>query len=154
MPRQQRLKVFRAHFGFYDTIVAAPSQKAALAAWGVHPSEFAQGFARLTTDPAAVTAARADPGTVLKRPIGSNGDYSRDPALPKAPRLTAKQKAAAKAREKKSAAAAKKAERAAQAKAKATHDARLKEIEAEEAALREKRAAVERAFKTRTRSRA
>jgi len=32
MPR--RLKVFRAHLGFYDSIVAAPSQKAAAEAWG------------------------------------------------------------------------------------------------------------------------
>ena len=32
MPRP--LKVFRAHLGFYDTVVAVPSQKAAAEAWG------------------------------------------------------------------------------------------------------------------------
>jgi hypothetical protein len=30
-----KLKVFQAQFGFYDTVVTAPSQAAALCAWGV-----------------------------------------------------------------------------------------------------------------------
>ncbi|MGH6889112.1 MAG: hypothetical protein ACREHF_07955 [Rhizomicrobium sp.] len=74
----KRLKVFRADFGFYDTVVAAPSQKAALAAWGARPGEFAKGFASVTTEPRAVEQALAHPGTVLKRPIGSKGEYKPD----------------------------------------------------------------------------
>lgn len=34
MARGSRLKVYRTPIGFHDTYVAAPSQKAALAAWG------------------------------------------------------------------------------------------------------------------------
>ena len=40
MPRARRLKVFQAQIGFYDTVVAVPSQPAALKAWGLrqeHP---------------------------------------------------------------------------------------------------------------------
>jgi hypothetical protein len=36
----RRLKVFQAHLGFYDTIVAAPSQKAALEARGASSRKF------------------------------------------------------------------------------------------------------------------
>jgi hypothetical protein len=36
-------KVFQAQFGFYDTVVAAPSQVAALRAWGIHQNLFAGG---------------------------------------------------------------------------------------------------------------
>lgn len=71
----RRLKVFQAHMGFYDTVVAAPSQKAALAAWGARSSEFAKGFAKETNDPEAVSNALAHPGEVLKRPFGSKGAY-------------------------------------------------------------------------------
>ena len=41
----RKLKVFQAQFGFYDTIVAAPSQAAALRAWGVNQNLFASGEA-------------------------------------------------------------------------------------------------------------
>lgn len=34
MPRKQKLKVYRTPIGFHDAYVAAPSQKAALKAWG------------------------------------------------------------------------------------------------------------------------
>lgn len=76
----RRLKVFQAHLGFYDTVVAAPSQKAALAAWGTGRGEFAKGFANVTDDPAAVRAALAHPGQVLKRPFGTTGEYRFDAA--------------------------------------------------------------------------
>lgn len=78
-----RLKVFRAHLGFFDAIVAAPSQKAALAAWGAPASEFRKGFAAVTDDPEAVQAALTQPGVVLRRPFGSKAAFSIEPVLPK-----------------------------------------------------------------------
>ena len=54
-----RLKVFRAHQGFYDSIVAGTSQKKALEAWGAKPTLFSQGFAAETKDADAVEAALA-----------------------------------------------------------------------------------------------
>jgi hypothetical protein len=77
------LKVFRTHLGFYDTIVAARSRKAALAFWDAPPSLFATGFAAVTDDPAAVAAAMAQPGVVLKRPYGSRGPFKQHPDLPR-----------------------------------------------------------------------
>jgi hypothetical protein len=86
-----RLKVFSAQMGFHEAVVAVPSQKAALAAWGSHQNLFAEGQARVTDDPAAVAAALGRPGVVLRRPIGGGGpfeDASAPPrALPKLPDL-------------------------------------------------------------------
>jgi hypothetical protein len=90
------LKVFQARFGFYDSVVAAPSQAAALRAWGVHRNLFATGEAGLAADDAARAAAAAQPGTPLRRPIGTNAPFELNPAglpdipadrprLPKAP---------------------------------------------------------------------
>ncbi|HEY5072122.1 MAG TPA: hypothetical protein VII63_08830 [Caulobacteraceae bacterium] len=45
-----RLKVFTTRMGFFETVVAAPSQKAALAAWGTAQNLFADGAARLATE--------------------------------------------------------------------------------------------------------
>jgi len=67
----RKLKVFRTHLGFYDLIVAAPSQKAALEAWGASPHLFSQGFAAVETDPRLVGAALKKPGVVLRRQFGS-----------------------------------------------------------------------------------
>ena len=67
----RRLKVFQAQFGFYDTVVAAPSQAAALRAWGTRQDLFASGDARRATDEAAVAAALAHPETLLRRAVGS-----------------------------------------------------------------------------------
>src|ERR1700749_1256804 len=97
MPR--RLKVFRAHLGFYDTIVAAPSRKAAAEAWGADAREFAQGFAGVTKDKDAVTAACARPGVVLRRPDGTRGAFKAEPESPSGPRLTAHQKQSRRERE-------------------------------------------------------
>jgi len=88
----KRLKVYQAHLGFYDTVVAAPSQKAALAAWGMTRNEFAKGFANVTTDPAATTAGLAHPGQVLKRPFGSTGEYKLDADPVPVPKVSAKQR--------------------------------------------------------------
>lgn len=70
-----RLKVYAARLGFFDTAVAASSQKAALAAWGVHQDLFKDGSAAATDDPAAL-AALDRPGVVLRRPVGSTGAYA------------------------------------------------------------------------------
>ena len=148
MPRA--LKVFRAHLGFYDTIVAVPSQKAAAEAWGAGVREFAQGFARVTRDAQAVEAALARPGVVLRRPAGSKGAFKAEPDAPAAPRPTAAQeRRAAEAKR----GAARKAQREAQRKKR--DDARraaaarteLAEIEAEEAKLRERRRKLRKTFK-------
>ncbi len=85
-PAGRKLKVFQAQFGFYDTVVAAPSQAAALQAWGVHQNLFASGEARVTTDEAAVTVALNHPQTPLRRAIGSNDPFQLEPtSLPGVP---------------------------------------------------------------------
>jgi len=82
----RKLKVFQAQFGFYDTVVAAPSQAAALRAWGVRQDLFASGDARLSTDADAISAATARPGTTLRRAVGSSDPFALEPAsLPKVP---------------------------------------------------------------------
>ena len=84
------LKVYQARFGFYDTVVAASSQAAALRAWGIHQNLFSSGLAKAADDPHAVEAAHAHPGIPLKRPAGSNDPFVLDPAglptLPEQPR--------------------------------------------------------------------
>jgi type IV secretory pathway VirB10-like protein len=78
--------VFQARFGFYDSVVAAPSQAAALRAWGIRQNLFAEGQARVADDPQAVEAARAHPETPLRRVAGSNDPFELNPtALPKVP---------------------------------------------------------------------
>jgi len=150
MPRA--FKVFRAHLGFYDTIVAAPSQKAASDAWGADAREFAQGFASVTQDEDAVTAALARPGVVLRRPAGSRGAYKAEPDEPSAPRLTAmqkrratetKRKADEKARREKEKRKREDARRAA-----AAAKAELADIEAEEARLRARRRKLQNGIRT------
>jgi hypothetical protein len=81
----QSRKVYEAHLGFYDTIVAAFSQKSALAAWGSTTDLFRMGIAKITNDPAKVKAALAKPGLVLRRPAGSDIAFSENPPLPKPP---------------------------------------------------------------------
>jgi hypothetical protein len=81
-----KLKVFQAQFGFYDTVVAAPSQAAALRAWGVHQNLFASGEATLVNDQAAIAAAVLHPQTPLRRAIGSDDPFALEPAsLPRPP---------------------------------------------------------------------
>jgi hypothetical protein len=82
----RKLKVFQAQLGFYDSVVAAASQAAALRAWGVHQNLFADGQAKITTDPQAVDAALAHPDTPLRRGVGSSDAFALEPAsLPKLP---------------------------------------------------------------------
>ena len=65
------LKVFRTPIGFHDAYVAAPSRKAALAAWGSDADLFARGIAEEVTDPALTADALAAPGTVIRRSRGT-----------------------------------------------------------------------------------
>ncbi|NGM49313.1 hypothetical protein G5B46_06815 [Caulobacter sp. 602-2] len=84
-PAKRRLKVYRAQFGFHDSVVAAPNQAAALAAWGTRQNLFAEGAASLVTDATVVEAALAHPGTPLRRAVGSTRGYSLEPDLPEVP---------------------------------------------------------------------
>lgn len=69
------LKVFRTSIGFHDAYVAAPSQKAALEAWGSERNLFGTGMAELVTDPALTKAPLARPGDVIKVKRGSARDH-------------------------------------------------------------------------------
>jgi hypothetical protein len=147
-----RMKVFRAHQGFYDSVVAVTSQKKALDAWGAKPTLFSQGFAEETNDPAAVRAALAQPGVVLRRPFGSGGEFKTEPDLPRTPRRTKKQKQAhvraAKQREAAQARTAK-AARAAERRKERAAQKELEDIEREEASLRARRQKLQQRYKLR-----
>ena len=88
MPR--KLKVFRTSTGFHDAYVAAPSRKAALAAWGAGADLFARGVAEEVTDPKLAKAPLAHPGEVIRL---SRGDLSAQlkalPAKPKRAKTSA-----------------------------------------------------------------
>ncbi len=92
-PPTRKLKVFQAQFGFYDSIVAASGQAAALRAWGTHQNLFADGQARVITEAAAVKAALAHPDVPLRRAIGSNAAFEIEPSslptIPDAPKRAA-----------------------------------------------------------------
>jgi hypothetical protein len=68
--RPPKLKVFCTPVGFYNAVVAVPSQKAALDAWGTTTNLFASGYASLVEDPALQAEALAHPGKVIKKPRG------------------------------------------------------------------------------------
>lgn len=80
MPR--KLKVYQTSQGFYDLAIAVPSMKAALEAWGAGSNLFHQGFAREVDDAKTVAATLAKPGTVLKRPVGTNKPFAEESDLP------------------------------------------------------------------------
>src|ERR1700749_1168658 len=82
MPRA--LKTFITNLGFFELAIAAPSMKAALEAWGMNHNAFQHGFAKQTDDPKIVAATTAQPGTVLRRAVGSTGAFREDAELPKA----------------------------------------------------------------------
>lgn len=66
-----RLKVYRTAIGFHDAYVAAPSQKAALKAWGVDKNLFARGAAEVVDDPALTREPLAHPGKIVRKSRGS-----------------------------------------------------------------------------------
>lgn len=142
----KHLKVYQAHLGFYDTIIAATSQKAALEAWGAGKGEFARGFARVTSDPVAVQNALAFPGEVLRRPFGSSGPFKREADAVPAPRVLPRQNRAGKERRKKAAIAERKAAEQEIREAKAEAARAREELKQRESELaREKAAAEEKA---------
>ncbi|QGN54958.1 hypothetical protein [Novosphingobium sp. Gsoil 351] len=73
MPRA--LKVYRTAIGFHDAYVAAPSQKAALAAWGTDKNLFARGAAEIVSDPVLMKAPLARAGQVIQVVRGSAADH-------------------------------------------------------------------------------
>lgn len=74
MPRKQTLKVYRTAIGFHDAYVAAPSQKAALEAWGSDANLFARGMAELVTDEEQTREPLAQPGKVVRRLRGTTAE--------------------------------------------------------------------------------
>ena len=70
-----KLKVFRTSTGFHDAYVAAPSQKAALVAWGTASNLFTQGLAEQVTDEALMAEALAQPGVVIKKLRGTEAEH-------------------------------------------------------------------------------
>lgn len=84
MPRKAKLKVFRTPIGFHDAYVAAPSQKAALQAWGSERDLFARGVAERVDDPELAKEPLAHPGEVIRRSRGSAAEQIA--ALGKAPK--------------------------------------------------------------------
>jgi hypothetical protein len=75
--RPAKLKVFRTSVGFHDAYVAAPSQKAALEAWGSETNLFSAGMAEVVTDPKLTKEALARPGEVIRKSRGSNDEHVR-----------------------------------------------------------------------------
>jgi hypothetical protein len=78
----RKLKTYQTSLGFFDQVIAAPSMKAALEAWGAESNLFHQGAARESDDPNIIAAAMAKPGVVLKRPVGSHGPFGEHSDLP------------------------------------------------------------------------
>ena len=72
--RKQKLKVFSTPIGFHDALVAAPSQKAALEAWGAGTNLFSQGSAHVVTDPELAKVPLQHPGQVVKVLRGSKAE--------------------------------------------------------------------------------
>ncbi len=73
--RKQKLKVYCTPAGFHDVLVAAPSQKAALEAWGADSNLFARGIAELVTDPKLMAEPLERPGEVVKIPRGTKREH-------------------------------------------------------------------------------
>ena len=83
MARQQKLKVFRTPIGFHDAYVAAPSQKAALEAWGSERNLFERGGAEQVIDEALMREPLAHPGKIIKLSRGTMAEQLE--ALPDDP---------------------------------------------------------------------
>ena len=79
----RKLKTYQTSQGFYDLAVAAPSMKAALAAWGSDMNLFHKGFAQETDDPHIIAATLEKPGVVLQRPVGTEERFQEHAHLPK-----------------------------------------------------------------------
>jgi colicin import membrane protein len=139
-----KLKVFTTQSGFYDLAVATTSRPKALAAWGIHQDLFAHGQAQEASDGAAGTAALAKPGVVLRRPLGTKGEFSEEPALPK---VKGRAKTASKAHDKAKARKAAAEAKAELKKADEAHKAELTALKRERATLDAKLADEEKAWR-------
>ena len=139
--------------GFHDAYVAAPTQKAAIAAWGADDDVFRRGAAELVTDPNLTKEPLARPGEVVKRLRGTAAEQIAALGEAEAPsRAVAKGEAKArpktrskppprpKPRPRRDALAA---AEAAIEDAEARHGEALKEIAAREAKLARERKALE-----------
>jgi colicin import membrane protein len=124
-----KLKTYVADAGFYEIAVAAPSMKAALAAWGMTHNAFHQGFARQSDDAAIIAATTALPGTVLRRPLGTKGAFKQSPDAPTAPKVKVR-----KPEKKRDTNAIDKAQKALDA-ARAAHDKRTEALRRQRDAL-------------------
>ena len=70
--RKQKLKVYSTPIGFHDALVAVPSQKAALEAWGASTNLFTQGSAHVVTDARLAKVPLQNPGQVVKVARGTH----------------------------------------------------------------------------------
>ena len=133
------LKVYRTPIGFHDAYVAAPSQKAALAAWGADKDLFARGVAEVVTDPALSAAPLARPGEVVRLLRGTVDELlAAAPAAKRWP-VPRSAKATAEPRPLRPSRDAVEAADAALAQAEDAHRDADRALAAEEAALAERR---------------
>src|SRR3954466_4155352 len=92
VPTMKRaLKVYRTPIGFHDAYVAAPSQAAALKAWGTDHNLFTRGAAEVVTDPALTAAPLAEPGKIIKLLRGSAEEQMAAASEPKSTRAKSTQ---------------------------------------------------------------
>ena len=157
--KRGRMKVFRTAIGFHDAYVAAPSQKAALEAWGADSNIFAQGIAeQVDGDSAPAKQALAEPGTVVKALRGSAEEHVKalgkavakrakgatDSPSPRSRKGASRPLPLAGVREKKPSRAALDKAEAALEERERKHRAKLLKLEAEAEALRRQRRELER----------
>ena len=146
-----KLKVFRMPVGFHDAYVAAPSQKAAIEAWGSDKDVFQRGQAERVTDATLTKEPLAHPGKVIKRLRGTEAEQiaalgkTEKAARPKARKQATRAQPAKPAPNPKPRPSRKALDRAqaALAEAEARYGKELKEIEEREAKLARERAAIE-----------
>ncbi|GEM70272.1 hypothetical protein [Sphingomonas aquatilis] len=144
----RKLKVFRTPIGFHDAYVAAPSQKAALQAWGTETDLFARGVAEQVTDAALMEEPLAHPGDVIRKTRGTVDDHMAAlPANPKRKPPDATDAPPAKPRrtKPKPRPSRSKLDQAEQAieEAEQRYDVARRDLAAREAALRKERQALE-----------
>ncbi|WP_294315869.1 hypothetical protein [uncultured Sphingomonas sp.] len=144
----RKLKVFRTPIGFHDAYVAAPSQKAALQAWGTDTDLFARGVAEQVTDAALMEEPLAHPGDVIRKTRGSVDDHMAAlPANPKRkpPNATDAPPAKIRRTKPKPRPSRSKLDQAEQAieEAEQRYDAARRDLAAREAALRKERQALD-----------
>ena len=138
--RKQKLKVFRTPIGFHDAYVAAPSQKAALEAWGTDTNLFARGSAEQVDDPELTKVPLDNPGQVVKVLRGTREEQLAALTRQKPPRRKSAPKAEVVAKKPKrrlpkpSRTALDKAEQALE-KVEKRHEQQREAIEEEKAAL-------------------